>query len=97
MNLNKNSKILMAARVLRGRQDVVQRENNMHFNENRQSKRAKVSREQMYEMRWNNEFAGWSEHKISVYYGLDKLYVRRKVIGYETMAGLVPEKGKRTL
>lgn len=97
MNLSKNSRILLNARKLRGGKDAVQREKNIHFNTNRQGSNAKVSRDQMYEMRWNNEFAGWDEHKISVHYGLDKLYVRRKVIGYETMAGLVPVKAKKAL
>lgn len=83
--------------VRRRKNDIINERMARHYNLNRQGHRAKVSREQMYEMRYRSEFEGWKDRKISEFYGLEMRYVQQSVMGYRTMAGIVPVFGKPRL
>jgi len=79
------------------RKDLLDEKMGEHFNLKRQGHRAKVSKQQMYEIRYRAEFEGWLPRKIAAHYGLDMRYVEQSVLNYRTMAGLVPVAGKPVL
>lgn len=79
------------------RKDLDDERISRHFNPKRQGHNALVSRELMYEMRYKAVYEGWLNRKIAAVYGLDIRYVNLNVMGYRTMAAVVPVKGKPRL
>lgn len=64
-----------------------------HYNPKRQGHHTKVTRQQMYEMRYRFFIEHWTERKIEKEYGVEWLYLLRNVLDYQTMASVVPVKG----
>lgn len=78
-----------------GKNRLTKLEQGLHFNVARQGHGSLVSKELMYEIRWLIEFRGWKARKVEAVYGLDYRYVLLNVMQYRTMAGVVPERGKK--
>lgn len=77
----------------RGRKDVVQEKLGKHYNLNRQGHGARVTKQEMYAMRYMVEFCGWGPDDLVTRFGVQRRYAVLNVIGHQTMAGVVPVEG----
>lgn len=80
-------------KLYRGRKDVIKEKLGKHYNLNRQGHGARVTKQQMYEMRYMVEFFGWGPDDLVARFGVQRRYAALNVIGYQTMAGVVPIEG----